>query len=102
LLESEWLLPWKLYDLADPAHPVLRGHARLDLGGIANSGSLLYQDWRRGVLEFHAANGSLEARRYLTDGHKNSARRFAAADGYVYTMKYVEDRRTVSAYRVTP
>jgi ABC-type transport system involved in multi-copper enzyme maturation permease subunit len=102
LLESEWFLPWKLYDLADPAHPALRGHARLDFGGIENSGSLLYQDWRRGVLEFRAANGSLEARRYLTDGHKNSARRFAAADGYVYTLKYVEDRRTVSAYRVNP
>jgi len=102
LLEAESLLQvWNVYDLADPAHPALRGHAPLNgYGDVAGSGPVLFQPWRDGLMEFHAASGGLEALRYLTDGRDNSIWTFAVADGAVYTWKRVEDRAFVSAYRV--
>jgi ABC-type transport system involved in multi-copper enzyme maturation permease subunit len=103
LLESELWLPQNLYDLADPAHPALRGHVPpVEYSGVVGTGPSLFQGWRRGVLEFRAANGGLQARRYLTDGRKGVAYIVTAADGYVYTLKRVEERRYVSAYRVNP
>ena len=101
LLESELWLPQSLYDLADPAHPALRGQVpRADYSGVVDAGPSLFQSWRRGVLEFRAVNGGLQAARYLTDGRKNGPDMAAAADGYVYTLKYAEDHRYVTAYRV--
>ena len=102
LLEAQPLLGgWDLYDLADPARPALRGHAPRQSGrSMVDSGPLLFETWRQGALEFRAANGGLDAVRYLTDGRDAYAWTIAAADGAVYMLKQVKDRWFISAYRV--
>ena len=103
LLEAENLpAVWALYDVADPAHPVLRGHVPNLHGGIVSTGPALFRWWQRGVLEIRAVDGGLQALRYLTDGRPLQA--IAAAEGTVYVLESAGDRRTmrqfVSAYRV--
>jgi hypothetical protein len=91
---------WNLYDLADPAHPALRGHAPRQGGGVAQSGQSFFEGWRQGVLEFRASSGGLEALRHLSDGRDATYPEVAAAGGYAYTLERVENRWFVSAYRV--
>ena len=108
--DGRWLLEaqnlpaiWAVYDVADPAHPVLRSHVPNLRGGIVSAGSSLFQWWQRGALELRAVDGGLQALRYLTDGR--DAQAIAPADGTVYVLESAEDRRTrrqfVSAYRVS-
>jgi hypothetical protein len=108
--DGRWLLEaqnlpaiWAVYDVADPAHPVLRGHVPVLRGGIVSAGSSLFQWWQRGALELRAVDGGLQALRYLTDGRDALA--IAPADGTVYVLESAVDRRTrrqfVSAYRVS-
>ena len=101
LLEAEALPAiWNVYDLANPAHPIRRRRVPITRVGAQNFGQLLYGAWRHGVLEFRTVNGGFEALRYLTDGGDSNAEFVAAADGYVYLLKEVKDRRFVSAYKV--
>jgi len=103
LLEAQPLLHvWNLYDLADPAHPALRGRVpRGGLGPVSGTGPVLFESWRGDALEFRAAGGGLEALHFLTDGHDGQTFSITAADGYVYTVKRLKERRIVYAYRVS-
>jgi hypothetical protein len=103
LLEAEPLVGiWNLYDLADPAHPVLRGHApKRGYGLVSGTGPDLFENWREGALEFRSAGSGLQALRYLNDGRDGAPDLMTAADGYVYMLKRVKERRYVSAFRVT-
>jgi hypothetical protein len=88
LLEAN-ILPnsWTIWDLREPGHPRRLREVPASREGGVESGTLMYQRWRGGLLEFRSTKEGLDTLRRLSDSSEGTMSYMAATQGRVYGLK---------------